>query len=518
VDRDVIVGFDLLETSRDPQLRVAVQRSLADGTSEYNGVYEAINGGKVTPLRGLLTGLPSPHGGYSGGIAIVEDITEQHDAAREIKHQALYDALTDLPNRRLLLDQVQHELARAKRHGHRGALLFLDLDHFKTINDSLGHQVGDQLLKAVAGRLTGSLRGEDTAARLGGDEFVVLLSELGEDLDRTLIQVRERGNDLNRILSEPYEIEGHQLHISASIGVAMLPGDYLSADGLLQHADAAMYEAKASGRNTVRFFHQALQEAADKRLAIEKALRLATRRDELKVHYQAQLGPDGELLGAEALLRWQHPQRGLISPAEFIPVAEEVGLITELGEWILDEVCGWLGRQPEPARLPVSINVSPRQFQQAEFVNRVRDIIDRHGTDPRLLEMEITEGVLLEKPDEVAAKMRELQAYGIQFSIDDFGTGYSSLGYIKTLPVNRLKIDQSFVRDVPGDDNDAAIIETILAMANHLDLTAVAEGVETREQFDFLRSRGCMAFQGYYFGYPREAKDFSELVSEARTD
>jgi len=518
VRHEDIIGFRLLDSSRDPQLKVAVERSLRDGAGEYKGIYQSLNGNKSTPLRGLLTGLPTAGGGYSGGFAIVEDITEQYDAQNEIRHQALYDALTDLPNRRLLLEQVKHELARARRHGHRGALLFLDLDRFKNINDSLGHGVGDLLLEAVARRLTDSLRGEDTAARLGGDEFVVLLSELDENLDRAINHVRERGEGLNRMLSEPYDIDGHTLHISASIGVAMLPNEHNSPDALLQHADAAMYEAKSGGRNTVRFFHKALQEAADTRLAIEKALRLAPGRGELKTFYQPQVDQQGRLLGAEALLRWQHPQRGLISPAEFIPVAEEVGLVTQLGEWILGDVCAWLDRQPQAERLPVSINVSPRQFQQADFVGRVRDIIDAHATDPACIEMEITEGVLLEKPDEVAARMRELQAYGIRFSIDDFGTGYSSLGYLKTLPVNRLKIDQSFVRDVPADANDAAIIETILSMASHLDLTAIAEGVETREQFDFLRSRGCRAFQGYYFGHPGETDSFATMRNAEPVD
>lgn len=510
--REVIVGFNLLEDSRDAQLKVAVQRALEDGSADYEGVYESITVDKSTPVRGLLTGLPAADGGFAGGLAIVEDITEQRDAQREIERQALYDPLTELPNRRLLLDQIEHELARARRHQHRGALLFLDLDHFKTINDSLGHAVGDQLLQHVAQRLGDSLRGEDTAARLGGDEFVVLLSDLDSDLERALANVRLRAEGLNRILSSPYRVEGHDLHVSASIGVSMLPNEYQSADALLQHADAAMYEAKSQGRNTVRFFHKALQEAADSRMAIEKALRQATRRDELKVYYQAQVDAQGKLIGAEALLRWQHPQRGLISPAEFIPIAEEVGLVTELGEWILEQVCEWLQRQSPSRPLPVSLNISPRQFQQEDFVARVTRIIERYGTDPACIEMEITEGVLLEKPEQVADKMRQLQALGIRFAIDDFGTGYSSLGYLKTLPVNRLKIDQSFVRDVPADVNDAAIIETILAMASHLGLSTVAEGVETREQLDFLRSRGCVAFQGYYFGYPVPAKDFAELA------
>ena len=512
VERKTILGFNLLRDIKDEQLRQEVRRSLAGGSGSYQGIYESVTVDKRTPVRSLLAGLPDSEGGYCGGFAIVEDITEQQAAQREIERQALYDPLTELPNRRLLLEQLSQELARAKRHGHKGALLFLDLDHFKTINDSLGHRVGDLLLQAVAQRLREHLRREDIAARLGGDEFVVVLSEVSDDEGTALTWIRERAEGLARMLAEPYELEGHQLPISASIGVTLFPNEANDADALLQHADAAMYRAKGEGRNTVRFFHKEMQEAADTRLAIEQALRSAPTNGELRLFFQPQVDASGVLLGAEALLRWQHPDKGLIMPGEFISVAEEVGLVGMLGEWVLEEVCRWLAAQGSGGTLPVAINISPKQFQHRDFVSRTRDILKRTSTDPRRIELEITEGVLLKNTDEAAAKMRELQALGISFAIDDFGTGYSSLSYLKRLPVNRLKIDRSFVRDIASDANDAAIVDTILSVANHLGLSAVAEGVENRGQFQFLRDRGCTVFQGYYFGRPVEAERFEDLL------
>ena len=438
----------------------------------------------------------------------------------KIKHQAYHDVLTDLPNRSLLLDRMEQALANAKRHRHLGALLFLDLDHFKNINDSLGHLVGDELLREVAGRLRAGLREADTVARLGGDEFVVLSSEVYDKRDMAVAHAQSVAKKLLTLLATPFPIQGDELHVTASIGIVLFPQDHKHAADILKHADTAMYQAKRIGRNNYRFFSPVMQHAAEKRLSLQNELRQALRRNELHLYFQPQVNADGEINGAETLLRWAHPQRGITSPTEFIPAAEETDLILSIGEWVLRNACArivtWGKAGISVKEQHLAINVSPRQFHQTDFVDQIKRICIETGCDPSLLELELTEGVLLADVEDAIKKMQALKALGIRFSIDDFGTGYSSLAYLKRLPLDKLKIDRSFVRDIVTDPNDAAIADTIIAIAHHLELEVIAEGVESIEQFDFLRARSCTGYQGYYFSRPLTLDDYLRRLSTDR--
>ncbi len=439
-------------------------------------------------------------------IGTVQDITGRKQAEALIERQARFDALTELPNRRHLLERMEEGLARAKRHGNTGALMFLDLDHFKTINDSLGHQVGDQLLIEVASRLRDSVRREDLVARHGGDEFVVLLSEFSDDPELTASNAQRIAEKIQSALCAPFLISGHELHISPSLGISLFPTTDENVHDILKHADTAMYKAKEEGRNAIRFYRPSMQTKADERLSLEKDLRLALERDEFSLHYQPQVDSKGNLIGLEALLRWQHPHRGMVPPSTFIPVAETSGQIIPIGEWVMENACSQL-RQWADLGLAgeiryISINVSPRQFHLQDFPERVEQALHSSGISPSRLKLELTEGIMIKKLSDTINKMRRLKELGVSIAIDDFGTGYSSLTYLKKLPISQLKIDRSFVQDIAVDTNDAAIVETIISMARHLGLDVVAEGVETSEQLEFLRSRGCHTFQGYYFSRP----------------
>ena len=436
---------------------------------------------------------------------IRESLQIRHDfqqAEKTIRHQALYDDLTGLPNRRLLLERLGQEISRSLRHDHIGAVLFLDLDHFKTINDSLGHRVGDKLLQAVAARLQSRARAEDTVARLGGDEFIVLLSEIADDAAIAASDTQQVADQLIELFRAPFSIGGHELHLSASIGMALFPMGQANPEELLQQADVAMYSAKENGRENSRLFLPVMQAAVDQRLRIERGLRQAIGNDQLELYYQPQVTTDGRITGAEALVRWNHPEQGLVSPGEFIGVAEETGLIYQLGDWILRRACSELAQLGEVKAVHISVNISPKQFRESGFVERVKLILAETGAPPHLLTLEITESLFIDNIGQTVERMRLLKAMGISFAIDDFGTGHSSLAYLKRLPLDTLKIDQSFVRDISTDPNDATIVETIIVMARHLGLAVIAEGVETEEAFEFLQTRGCRQFQGYLFGRP----------------
>ena len=436
---------------------------------------------------------------------IMETLTMRHEKSRAeatIRHQALYDELTDLPNRRLMYNQLNREIARSSRHGHLGAILFLDLDYFKNVNDSLGHAVGDKLLQQVAARLTGRLRNEDTVSRLGGDEFVILLPEIANNADQALTRAHACASDLRQLFQEPFLVEGHTLHISASIGIVLFPLDESTPGDLLQQADVAMYRAKDEGRDGFCLFHPGMQEELEARLKIQRGLRRALCEDQLELYYQPQVDVQGRILGAEALVRWHHPRLGLVSPADFIPIAEETGLIYQLGDWVLETACRHIRQLSEQAPLVISINISPKQFREPAFVEHVKEVVEKSGIDPGLLHLEITEGTVLDNVEQSIAHMESLKECGIGFSIDDFGTGYSSLAYLKRLPIEALKIDRSFVLDVIDDRNDAVLVETIIVMARHLGLEVIAEGVETREVLSFLAQKGCRKFQGYLFSRP----------------
>jgi len=451
----------------------------------------------------------------------ITDITARKEAEANTHRLAYFDGLTGLPNRAFLLDRVEQSLAAARRSGQCGALLFLDLDNFKHINDARGHSVGDALLRQVAQRLGELLRSGDIVARLGGDEFVVLVNELGPDLEaaaRAAMAVAER---VREVLEQPYPIDGHQYSGTGSIGLTMFPKGADGVDDLLREADTAMYRAKSAGRNRIAYFEAQMQAEVEDRLAIEQDLKRAIASGQMQVYVQAQFDAAGAQTGGECLLRWNHPQRGAIAPARFIPIAEESGLIRDIGEWVVREACVAIARihtlaalaavspavsatLPVPAldALSLSVNISPRQFRQDDFVERVAGLLRETGAPARCLVFEVTEGLLIENWEAVAGRMRELARMGIRFSIDDFGTGYSSLAYLKQLPLHELKIDRSFVKDTPGDPNDTAIVRSILSVARNLNLRVVAEGVETREQADFLVANACDGLQGYLLARP----------------
>lgn len=452
---------------------------------------------------------------FVGYMLMCEDVTEQRRAAELIEYQASYDELTSLPNRRLFMDRLNQSLARTKRREQRGAVLFFDLDNFKNINDSLGHPVGDELLRQVAQRIKRGLREEDTVARLGGDEFVVLISELAENEKEALTQVQLLAEKIRHRLIVPYAIDTHELHVSASIGIALFPVADESPDDILRQADTAMYRAKESGRNVVRFFLPSMQQAADQRLQTLNELRQALPRAEFRLYFQPQFDARQRLCGAEALLRWQHPQRGIVSPADFIALAEESGLVVEIGDWVLlqslRQLREWQAALADLTLSRVAVNVSALQFRQADFVRKVEGALAESGALPTMLTLEMTESILLEEFDETVAKINALKRLGVRFALDDFGTGYSSLSYLKRLPLDELKIDRSFIRELAEETNDAVLVDTILTMAKRIGVEVVAEGVETESVVDYLRERGCPVFQGYYFGKPCAVDQFAQL-------
>lgn len=443
------------------------------------------------------------------------DMTERKRAEEEIERLAFYDALTGLPNRRLLLNRLEHTIAVCLRKQQRGALLFIDLDNFKDLNDTQGHDIGDLLLTQVAQRLVAVVRDADTVARFGGDEFVVMLDGLCADVSTATAQAETVAEKLLRALNTPYTLGAAPHYSTPSIGITLFGDERHSVDELLKRADLAMYQAKAAGRNTQRLFDPSMQAALLARSSLEADLRLGLERGELFVQYQPVVNHRGQILGAEALARWRHPERGMISPADFIPLAEQTGLILPLGRHVLRTACLQLvewADDPQAAHLSVAVNVSARQFRQPGFVAEVLEILAETGANPCRLKVELTESMLLGDLEYTIDRMEQLQREGVGFALDDFGTGYSSLSYLKRLPLDQVKIDQSFVRDVLTDPNDAAIVRTILALAQSLDLVAVAEGVETTGQMGFLRLHGCEQFQGYLFGRPGSAQALQALL------
>ncbi len=488
--------------------RAKVQESLrrsAQDMAPCQCEYRVVHGGVEAWMSSHATPQREPDGsllwhGYT------YDVTRRRLAEEEIKHLAFYDPLTGLPNRRLLMDRLRQVLAASGRSRASGALLFIDLDNFKTLNDTPGHDCGDILLQQVAERLRQSVRGGDTVARLGGDEFVVMLQGLGERQDEVATHAEQVGEKILAVLNMPYLIGGQEYHGTPSIGVALFGEHEQRVEELLKRADLAMYQAKEAGRNTLRFFDPAMQALVAAHSALEGEMRLALRLGQFVLHYQPQYDGCGTLIGVEALVRWAHPERGLIPPGEFIPLAESGGLILPLGQWVLETACAELARWPgaDETRPPsVAVNVSARQFRHPDFVDNVLGALQRGGLSAQQLKLELTESLLLENVEETIARMVQLKSHGVGFALDDFGTGYSSLSYLKRLPLDQLKIDRSFVRDVLSDPNDAAIARTVIALGQTLGLYVLAEGVETEAQRAFLVEHGCHAFQGYLFGRPQ---------------
>lgn len=457
-------------------------------------------------------------GEYTHWVAVGRDITERKKSESRIHRLAFFDVLTGLPNRRLLMDRLDKLLANAQAGAGFGAVMFIDLDHFKYINDARGHAIGDAMLKNAAARLLLVVRRGDTVARIGGDEFVVLLGQLGHDGDSAAEAAMVVAEKIRQTITEGFEIDGQTYNSSASIGVTLLPKPGQTVHDLLREADTAMYRAKSDGRNGVAFFESTMQAEMERRLTLERDLAAALDKGELSMHMQVQVNSAGVPVGAEMLMRWRRADGTMIAPDVFIPVAEESGLIVKLGQFALREACLASLRLAQAGhRLPISVNVSPPQFREADFVDKVRAIIDETGAPADQLIFEVTEGLLVENMDETIGRMHELAALGIRLSIDDFGTGYSNLSYLKRMPLFELKIDRSFIRDTPGDPNGTAIVQSILAMAAHLGLRVVAEGVETAEQASFLAANGAPGMQGYLFGRPMPLAELLDCLGQTNT-
>jgi len=454
----------------------------------------------------------------TGAVATFLDISSRKQAEQKIHQLAFYDDLTGLPNRRLLLDRLGKALAVSERTRQCGALMFLDLDNFKTLNDTKGHDVGDLLLVEVANRLHGCVREEDSVARLGGDEFVVVLEKLSVNVDEAAQQAEAVGAKISAALNQPYQLNNHAHHATSSTGIVLFQGQQESLDNLLKYADTAMYQAKGAGRNAIRLYDPEMQAALEARVELETEMHSALEKRQFRLYYQIQVDSLRRPLGAEVLLRWQHPERGLVSPLQFIPLAEETGMIVPIGLWVLQTACAQLKAWQNSALtrdLTLAVNVSARQFGQADFVAQVQRAILDSGVKPSHLKLELTESIVLKNTEATILKMREIKLLGVSFSMDDFGTGYSSLQYLKRLPLDQIKIDQSFVRDIATDPNDAAIVQTVIAMSEAMGLNVIAEGVETEAQREFLDLRGCHAFQGYLFSKPVPLQQFEELLQKS---
>ena len=477
--------------------------------------------GEVYPEWLNITAVIGEDGKVTNYVGAFVDFTERKKAENEIHHLAFFDPLSQLPNRRMLLDRLRQAVATGARNQSGGALLFIDLDNFKTLNDTKGHAIGDLLLVEVSKRLQACVREGDTVARFGGDEFVLLLEGLSKDEAQAAVQARMVGEKVLEVLNRPYILEGNEFHSSSSMGITLFIDYKQKLDELLKQADTAMYEAKKSGRNTLRFFDPVMQDELEARAQLEVGLREALYRQEFRLYYQMQVDHEQNILGAEVLLRWNHPERGLMPPMQFIPLAEETGLILPIGQWVVESACKQIKAWEADSRtreIQLSVNVSGRQFRQADFVTQVSKILNRTGINPALLKLELTESIVLHNVADTIAKMQVLRQIGVKFSMDDFGTGYSSLSYLTQLPLNQLKIDQSFVHHIGTKASDATIIQTIIGMANNLGMEVIAEGVETIEQRDFLEANGCMLYQGYLFGNPVPLDEFNRLLSANQVD
>jgi diguanylate cyclase (GGDEF)-like protein/PAS domain S-box-containing protein len=506
----------LLKSGRQDAAFYAAMWDRIVRTGSWQGeIWNRRKDGEVYPCWLAIASVKNEQGRVTHYVGTFSDISSRKSAEDLILQLAFHDTLTRLANRRLLLERLQQALASSTRSGKYGALLLIDLDNFKTLNDSLGHEIGDLLLQQVAARLLGCVREGDTVARLGGDEFVLLLEDLSENIRESANHTEAVGEKILAALSQPYSLGVHLQHSTSSIGATLFCDQPGTLDELLKRADLAMYQAKAAGRNTLRFFEPEMQAVVLARAALEAGLHEALKQAQFVLYYQAQVQGEGQITGAEVLLRWLHPQRGLVPPGEFIPLAEETGMILPLGQWVLETACAQLGQWatcPELAGLSISVNVSARQFHQADFVDQVLAVLERSGANPQRLKLELTESLLVRDIEGVIAKMSALKVIGVSFSLDDFGTGYSSLSYLKRLPLGQLKIDQGFVRDILIDPNDAAIAKMVIVLAESMGLSVIAEGVETEAQRACLAEQGCHAYQGYLFSRPLPLAQFEALA------
>ena len=514
--KKLIIGLKTLDTLQDQEMLRAIKDSFTTGEGYYEGDYTAVTSNKTTPFRAFFSAIKSSEEIIVGGVGIVEDFTEKKQSEQLVERQASFDNLTGLPNRRLLLDRLDNEIARGGRHGHYGALLYIDLDNFKTINDSFGHSAGDELLKIVAERITESIRREDTAARMGGDEFIIIITELDITIGLAAYKVRGIAEALSLRLSAPCRIKGHDLHVTPSIGITIFPTPDAGVDDILKQADSAMYRAKAAGRNTIRFFLPHMQKAADERLHLNTEIKKGLDDEQFILYYQPQVNMKGQLVGSEALLRWNHPQKGVLPPGAFLETAEETGLMPEIGQWVLLEACRQIKKWTDAGQLGdahiISINISGKEITAPGYVKMVVNILEKTGANPNHLGIELTESSLVPSGKDIVEKIMTLRQLGIKFSVDDFGTGYSSLSYIQSLPLNTLKIDRSFVNDIKDGSRDVVLVDTIISMAHNLGLEVIAEGVETEQELLYLNKRGCIVYQGFYFSKPVETETFTEML------
>ena len=508
----------LLRSDRhDKAFYAAMWESLYRNGHWQGEIWDKRKNGELYPKWLTITAVKGSDGIVTHYVGAHIDITERLEAQERIQSLAFYDPLTGLPNRQLLLDRLQHALASSAHSRREGAILFIDLDYFKTVNDTLGHAMGDLLLHQVAQRLTACLREGDTVARLGGDEFVVVLEDLSKQDLGAVAQTEATSDKILAVLREPYWLDTQEYHGTASIGMTLFGNHEQGTEELLKQADIAMYQAKKAGRNTSRFFDPQMQQVIDTRATLESELREAILQQQFQLYYQIQVDDWRRPIGAEALIRWLHPERGLLLPLQFIPLTEETGLILPIGLWVLETACAQLKawkRDESTQELVLSVNISARQFRQADFVAQIESLVQRHGINPDRLKLELTESMLLDNIEDTIITMKAIRKMGIRFSLDDFGTGYSSLQYLKQLPLSQLKIDQFFVRDLVTDFGDREIVSTIIAMAHSLNLDTIAEGVVTEEQHQILKSSGCAYYQGYLFGQPMSIEQFEALLKE----
>lgn len=509
--------------SLHPEDRVRVQNEVQKAMLDHSDLYMQFRvllpDGRLRNVESFVKVILDTHGKSSRMLGVCRDITQQKTHEYEINLLAFYDPLTKLPNRRLLLDRLKHAMSVSSHAQTYGAVLFLDLDHFKILNDTRGHDVGDLLLLEVAGRLQDALREGDSVARLGGDEFVVILESLSKNQKLAMHQAELVADKILNLLAQPYELNGYNYQTSSSIGISLFIDHNESVDDLLKHADSAMYQAKSAGRGVYRFFDPLMQSALEQRALLENDLRRAIEQHgELELYYQMQVDKQNVPIGAELLLRWHHPERGMIYPDEFIPLAEETGLIVPIGDWILKSAVIQLKvwqKHPVFSRLNLSVNVSEKQFRRADFADKIVRLLERISINSSRLKLELTESSMLDNVTDSISKMETLKQVGVRFALDDFGTGYSSLTYLKQLPLELIKIDQSFVRDIANDPNDAAIVVMIIAMTQALGLQVLAEGVETEAQRNFLEANGCCQYQGYLFSEPIPLLQFEKLLFSA---
>ncbi len=488
-----------------------MQTALEHGSHRFEWNHARKNG-EIFPAEVLLTAIPA--GDKQLLHAVVRDISSRKQAEEEIKYRAYYDSLTRLPNRQLLLDRLKHAVITGRRRSNYNALLFIDLDRFKTINDSLGHSIGDLLLIEAARRIRSCIREEDTASRFGGDEFVILIKNLGTRQEQASLLAKRIAEDIQLTFKEVFKLKDHELHISSSIGITLFPLHDESMEDIIKHADTAMYSAKESGRNKIAFYLAEMHDTVLKRLTLEKDLRRAVNEQALSLHYQPQVNNTGDVVGVEALIRWQHPEHGFISPEDFISIAEDTGIIYDIGEFVLNQSVEDILALDELGCLPkhLSINISPHQFMHPDFVTQVKQLIQLHHIEHNFLTLEVTEGIVISNLAETIEKFEQLRKLGVRMSLDDFGTGYSSLSYLKRLPLDELKIDKSFVFDMLRDPHDALLVQTIINIANQFGLDTVAEGVEDEHQLHFLKEKSCMIYQGYYYSRPLPIDDLKSFL------